>query len=156
MTGDKLTLAAASIAILAQKMKTLEYAMITFNNSATVLKYLKEKLHVRSIMEKMLDVTAWGYTNIEDALKKGLSELKRTRSARKLGIIITDGNYTAGGDPLKSASLYPKLHVVMMEDYDSKESLCREMASVGKGEFVKIADFDALPRVLHYLLRNIS
>jgi hypothetical protein len=89
-------------------------------------------------------------------LKKGLTELNRARSTRKLGIIITDGNYTVGGDPVKIASLYPKLHVMMVQDYDSKESLCREMSSVGKGRFVKIENFDDLPKALHSLLRKVS
>jgi hypothetical protein len=44
----------------------------------------------------------------------------------------------------------------MVEDYDSKESLCREMASVGKGKFLKIKDFDDLPKTLHNLLRRVS
>lgn len=155
MTGDKLAVAAASMAVLAGKMKTFDYALIAFSNSAIILKGLRQASHVASLLEKMLDANAWGYTNIEDALKKGLDELQKARSTHKLGIIITDGNYTAGGDPVKMASLYPKLHVVMIEDYDSKQSLCQEMSSVGKGKFFSVKDFDDLPRVLYKILRSV-
>jgi len=156
MTGDKLAMAAACIAVLAEKMKTFQYSIITFSDYATVLKDLQRRPPLNSLLERLLDMTPRGYTNIEDGLKKGLSELNRARSVRKLGMIITDGNYTVGGDPTKMASLYPKLHVIMTQDYDSKETLCREMASVGKGRFVKIRDFDDVPKALHSLLRKAS
>jgi len=156
MTGDKLAMAAACIAVLAEKMKTFQYSIITFSDYATVLKDLQRHPPLSSLLERLLDMTPRGYTNIEDGLKKGLTELNRARSTRKLGIIITDGNYTIGGDPVRIASLYPKLHVMMVQDYDSKESLCREMSSVGKGKFVKIENFDDLPKALHSLLRKVS
>jgi MoxR-like ATPase len=156
MSGDKLAMAAACIAVLAQKMKSFEYAIVNFSDCATVLKNMQQNPRIRSLLEKMLDVTPRGYTNIEAGLKTGLAELNKSGSGRKLGIVITDGNYTVGGDPTRIASLYPKLHVIMVEDYDSKPSLCQEMASVGNGKFLKIKDFDDLPKTLHNLLRKVA
>jgi Mg-chelatase subunit ChlD len=156
MTGDKLAMAAACIAVLAQKMRSFEYAIVNFSDYATVLKNVQQNPRIDSLLEKMFDVTPRGYTNIEAGLKTGLAELNKSRCGRKLGIVITDGNYTVGGEPTRMASLYPRLHVIMVEDYDSKPSLCQEMASVGNGKFLKIKDFDDLPKTLHNLLRRVA
>jgi len=43
MSGDKLAMAAASIAVLAERMRTFDYSIVTFNNSGTVMKGQRSK-----------------------------------------------------------------------------------------------------------------
>ena len=154
MSGDKLAMAAASIAVLAERMRTFDYSIVTFNNSGTVMKGQRSNIYMNSMLEKMLDIQGWGYTNIEDGLKKGLGELNKARALHKVGVIVTDGDYTMGKNPVRMATLFPRLHVVMMEDNDCKHSICRDMATAGKGKVFKIGDFDDLPKVLHQILNN--
>jgi len=89
-----------------------------------------------------------GYTNIEDGLKKGLGELNKARALHKVGVIVTDGGlYDGERILLEWQTIFPRLHVVMMEDNDCKYSICQDMATAGKGKVFKIGDFDDLPKV---------
>jgi hypothetical protein len=55
----------------------------------------------------------------------------------KIGVIISDGHYTVGKDLRELAARYPKLFVIMTEDYDSKPDLCEDLARLGKGKMSK-------------------
>jgi len=87
-----------------------------------------------------------GYTSIQDGLEVGLRELARGRTTRKYGLIITDGVYTRGGDPTSLAANFPRLFVMLTEDYKMNEILCRRMAAVGRGDLFRVGSFGDLPR----------
>jgi len=89
-------------------------------------------------------------------LKAGLSELNGVKAKNRIGVLITDGHYTVGCDPKELAAQFPKLFVIMIEDYDSKPALCEEMANLGKGKMYKVADFGEIPKVLFDALRSLS
>jgi len=152
MSGDKLGLATASLGALAFKLKSIEYGVITFDNVARLMKRLGQRVEIESLVGDMLDVAAVGLTNIEDGLRKGLYELASSRAKDKVGVIITDGNYTAGKDPCEVATEYPQLFVIMVKSHDSKPQLCERMAGLGKGKFVTVDTFEEIPRVLRNLL----
>ena len=152
MSGDKLGLATASLGALAFKLKSIEYGVITFDNVARLMKRLGQRVEIESLVGDMLDVAAVGLTNIEDGLRKGLNELTSSRAKDKVGVMITDGNYTAGKDPCEVATEYPQLFVIMVKSHDSKPQLCERMARLGKGKFVAVDTFEELPRVLRNLL----
>ena len=97
-----------------------------------------------------------GLTNLEEALKAGLKELDSVKAEDKIGIVITDGHYTVGKDPRELAAQYPKLFVIMIEDYDSKPDLCQDLARLGKGKMYNVADFTEIPKILFDALRSLS
>jgi MoxR-like ATPase len=152
MSGDKLGMATASLGALAFKLKSIEYGVITFDNAALLMKRLGQRIAIESLVGDLLDVTAVGLTNIEDGLRKGLNELTTSKAKDKVGVIITDGNYTAGKDPSEVAAEYPELFVIMVKSHDSKPQLCERMARLGKGKFVAVDTFEEIPRVLRNLL----
>ncbi|HYB67601.1 MAG TPA: AAA family ATPase [Candidatus Acidoferrales bacterium] len=152
MSGDKLGLATASLGALAFKLKSIEYGVITFDNVARLMKRLGQRVEIESLVGDLLDVAAVGLTNIEDGLRKGLNELTSSRAKDKVGVMITDGNYTAGKDPCEVATEYPQLFVIMVKSHDSKPQLCERMAGLGKGKFVTVDTFEEIPRVLRNLL----
>ena len=96
-----------------------------------------------------------GYTNIEDALKKGLAQLESGRNQQRMGLLITDGVYTEGGDPLPWASKFPRLHVLMTEAYKMDRSLCYRMAEAGHGRCFAIDTYEELPIVMGRLMREV-
>jgi len=156
MSGDKLAMATASLGVLAYKLKSIDYSVIVFDNVARVMKQLYQKVAVESLVGDLFDVPAMGLTNIEDALSKGIRELNHTIAKDKFGILITDGNYTAGKDPAVLAAQYPKLLVIMIKSHDSRPELCEQMAELGKGKFVAVDPFEELPRILRDLLRDLA
>jgi len=93
----------------------------------------------------MLDHPVRGYPNNSAALELGAPELERGRNPRRSGLLITDGVVTAGGDPLPMAHRFPRLFVLLTEDYKMNPELCGQLADAGHGEVFPVRAFRDLP-----------
>jgi Mg-chelatase subunit ChlD len=155
MSGDKLSMATASLGVLAYKLRYLDYGIVTFSDCAKVVKGIREKVNLELLVGDLLDTRAMGLTNLQEALKAGLKELDGVKAEDKVGIVITDGHYTVGKDPRELAARYPKLFVIMIEDYDAKPDVCEDLARLGRGKMYKVADFTEIPKILYDALRSI-
>jgi gas vesicle protein GvpN len=156
MSGEKLAIATAAIAVLAFRLKTVDYLLITFNDRPSVLKRVSQAKNLDDLISDLLDARAGGYTNIEWALTKGKEELSLADTRNRVGIIVTDGNFTVGDDPSEAASRYKRLFVIMTESHDCQPGICEGMASRGGGRMYSVANFDEIPRVLYRVLRLVS
>jgi Mg-chelatase subunit ChlD len=155
MTGQNLALAGVAAAVLAYKLHPRDYSLVVFEGTATVAKPLNVGMPREQAVSRILEVPAMGYTNIEDALRKGLRQLERGRNRERIGILITDGFYTEGGNPLPWAAKYPRLYVLMTEAYKMSRELCYEMARQGRGRCFPVKGYGELPYALSKLLREI-
>ncbi len=155
MSGRNLALAALAAAVLALKMPEGDLAVVAFDSMARVLTRLGQPRRAHEVVEGMLRLPARGYTNLEDALEKGYGELARCTHARRTGLLITDGVYTAGGDPSHWAARFPKLHVLMTQDYKVNEELCRKLARLGRGELFRVERIEEMPRLMLDLANRI-
>lgn len=156
MTGDKLAIATAAIAVLAYRLKTVDYALITFSDKPAVLKRANQAKHTDDLIADLLEARAGGYTNIDGALRKGREEIGVSKTRNRVGILITDGNYTVGPDPADAASAYRKLFVLMTESHDCQPGVCASLAKAGGGHMYAVSSFDEIPRVLYKVLRLVS
>lgn len=156
MTGDKLAMATAAIAVLAFRLKTVDYLLITFNDRPTVLKRINQARSLDDLISDLLDAQAGGYTNIDGALRKGRDELSDSQTKNRVGILITDGNYTVGPNPLDAASAYRRLFVIMTESHDCQPGVCEDIAKAGGGHMFEVSSFDEIPRVLYRVLRMVA
>ena len=156
MTGKKLALAGVAAAVLALRLDVRDYAVVLFSTRAHVIKRLRQHLPVERVLERLLDVPALGYTNIEDGLRVGYEELAQGRTRHRFGIILTDGVATEGGDPRPWAARYPGLHVLIAEDYKMDVALCREMARLGRGQSYLVESYDRLPAVMRDLTLRLA
>ena len=157
MYGRLLLNAALTTSVLAYNMEKEDYSIVLFNSTAMTLKRIDEKKSVTNIIDEILDSEAVGFTNIHIGLEKGLKELNKVRdiTKNKFGILISDGNYNRGEDPLEIAKTYPKLHVIGMpadNDADRGIDTCRDLAKAGKGKFYAVEDYKEIPRALINLL----
>jgi Mg-chelatase subunit ChlD len=155
MTGEKLALSAVAAAILACKSRVDRYAVVTFESSAKPLKKMREKITVDKVIERLINVPAAGYTNIEDALVKGLEELAGGRMRRKAAVLVTDGKYTAGGDPCEMAARFDRLEVIATKDYNMDLACCERIAAAGGGHVHNVADYSELPEAVYRVLRGV-
>ena len=155
MTGRKLALAGVAAAVLALRLAPKDYAIVLFSSRARTLKRMNSFMPLDKALELMLEVRATGYTNIEAGLKEGYKELLHSQSKAPFGVLVTDGVYTEGNDPLPWAVKYPRLYVLVTEDYKMDEGLCREMARRGHGEAYLVKGYDELPVVMRDLLSRI-
>lgn len=157
MYGRLLLNAALTTSVLAYNMEKEDFAIVLFNSTAMVMKKIDQKRSIISIIDDILDSEALGFTNIFIGLEKGLKELNKTRENRKsrFAILITDGNYNRGDNPIILAKKYPKLHVIGMpteNDADQGIETCREIAKAGRGKFYAVNDYKEIPRALIELL----
>ncbi|MFX1387730.1 MAG: VWA domain-containing protein, partial [Promethearchaeota archaeon] len=142
---------------LAYNMEKEDFAIVLFNSTAMVMKKINQKKNIISIIDDILDSEAVGFTNIFIGLEKGLKELSKIKENRKsrFGILISDGNYNRGDDPIILAKKYPKLHVIGMpaeSDADQGIKTCRDIAKAGRGKFYAVNDYKEIPRALIELL----
>ncbi len=157
MYGKLLLNAALTTSVLAYNMEKEEYGIVLFNSTAMVLKKIDQKKPVNNIIDEILDSEAIGFTNIEIGLENGLKELNKVRekTRHKFGILISDGNYNRGNDPIDLAKKFPTLHVIGIpagNDADRGINTCRELAKAGRGKFYAVNDYKEIPRALIDLL----
>ena len=160
MYGKLLLNAALTTSVLAYNMEKESYGIVLFNSTAMVLKKIDEKKPVITIIDEILDSEAVGFTNINIGLEKGLKELNKIKekTRHKFGILITDGNYNRGKNPIDLVKKYPKLHVIGIpaeNDADRGIDTCREIARVGKGKFFAVHNYKEIPRALIELLSQV-
>ena len=106
-------------------------------------------------MDKILDLEAVGYTNIEDALKMGATQLKRIKTRFKWAILLTDGAYNKGDDPRYLCRQYEKLHVINLPGGKKwGERVCKDLARLGGGRYVVVRNYNEVPRALMKILRS--
>ncbi len=162
MFGKLLLNAALTTSVLSYAMSKDFISIILFNSEPYVLKSLKDENPLPKLIDQILDSEAVGFTNISRALRKGLEELKSVPGGRKkIGILITDGDYNRGKHPAIIARQYPRLHVINMPSEVQKEntargsSICKQIAQAGKGFYIPVSDFKEIPRALMMLLAKI-
>ena len=106
---SKIILAATIAAAVAQHFKR-DYALIVFNTGVSVLKKLEENIGPERVLEKLFSLHSYGETNIRMALEAGVKAVGKFE--RKSGLILTDGDWNKGGDPLPMAARFDKLSVI--------------------------------------------
>jgi len=155
--GEKFRNAAMAVAILAYHLAKEKYAVILFNTKATVIKRIDETVKIDELIDRVLESESAGYTNISEALQKGLSELNKEKRTEKFGVIITDGCFNRGDDPRIFAKNYFNLHVLgLPTDKEWGVKVCSDLARIGKGRFMSVKSVNQIPRILMRLLRKKS
>ncbi len=160
MQGIKVSIAALTAATIALHFKE-NYGVVAFSTRASLLKRMSQYVAPTVVAEEVLSLDARGYTNIREALEVALGEVRSYD--HKIGILLTDGDWTYGGDPLQMARLFDRLHVIGLEDphayqnfyasdgrfHDTRYGSRIEMlAKEGRGMFAYVRTIDEVPIAL--------
>ncbi|MGC8816199.1 MAG: vWA domain-containing protein [Candidatus Hadarchaeum sp.] len=156
MAGEKLAVAAVGASMLAIELREDSYAVVTFNSQARVVKAMGQRKDVRQVISDLLETNAFGYTDMEEGLRAGLSQLERATSGERLGIIITDGKCSEGFHPEKVALGFPKLCVIMVESPHSDAGTCSLLAELGRGRVYRVKDYLQIPGAIRKLLSDFA
>jgi len=135
MRGMKIILAAITAAAIARHFKR-DYAILAFNNRVSVLKGLDDATGPEKILEKLFALELQGDTDVRLVLEAGLKQVEGYE--RKTGLILTDGAWNQGGDPLEAAARYDKLSVIGFPP--AKQEKVRLLAVKGHGDFSFVED----------------
>ncbi len=150
MSGFKIVAATLAAATLAYAFPADELAVIAFNERAEVLKGFGRALDREVLARRVLNLEPIGYTNFYEALRKSLWELRRAGYCVARALMITDGEWTAGPNPLPIAAEFDELHVISVPSKWWR--FAREMARRGGGRFYLLRNLDELPRALSGML----
>jgi len=154
MMGQRNINAALAAAVMAHSMRHDDYAVIAFNTKAFIIKKMKTKMKVEEIVDKILDLEAVGYTNIEDAMKVGAKELSVLKTRFKWAILLTDGVYNKGKDPRYLAKEFQKLHVINLPGKKWGMRVCQKLARLGGGKYLAVSSYNQVPRALMQIMRS--
>jgi len=135
MKGIKVILAAITAAAIAQHFKR-DYAILAFSNRVTILKGIDDSTGPETVLERLFALELKGDTDVRFALAEGLKQVGEFE--RKVGLILTDGAWNQGGDPLEVAVSYDKLSVIGFPP--AKPDRIRLLAVKGKGDFSFVED----------------
>jgi MoxR-like ATPase len=157
MQGIKVAIAALTAATIALHFKE-NYGVVAFSTRAAVLKGILQTVAPTQVAEQVLSLDARGYTNIREALQLSIAEVRAYD--KKIGILLTDGDWTYGGDPLQIARLFDRLHVIGLEDPNTYSdfygsdgrfyhprygSRIEVLAKEGRGTFAYVQSIDEVP-----------
>ena len=154
MAGEPMALAAVAAAVLAFKVRAGDLGIVVFADDARDVLVLGEQPGPAEIIRRLLDRPCGGSTNISAALEAGERQLSRSGDPRRMAVLVTDGQFTVGGDPRPIAERYTALHVLQTSAAKGRSAAwinpIREagpdLARVGGGSLVPVASFDELPR----------
>lgn len=135
MKGMKIILAAITTASIAHHFKT-NYAVLAFSNEVSVLKAIDEPTAPEEVLARLFDLQLQGDTDIRLALQRGIRHIRNFE--RKTGLILTDGAWNRGGDPLETAARFDKLCVIGFPP--TKKEKIRLLALRGRGKFAFVED----------------
>ena len=130
MKGMKIILAGITASSIAQHFKR-DYAILAFSNRVTVLKAIDESTGPEEVLERLFALELYGDTDTRLALDAGLQHLSNYEI--KKGLVLTDGAWNRGGDPLQAAARFDKLSVIGFPP--AKSEKIRQLAIKGKGEY---------------------
>lgn len=159
MTGEKLALTAVALAVVLLQFPDDPIGIVAFENDARILKRPEERITLKQLLERFLDVPAQGYTHLEDGMKAALGLVRGVETSGKgrppSAVLLTDGKYTAGRDPAYLASRFPHLVVLKMGRERASLELCREMAQRGQGVLREVGELDSLPTVMYGVVKDL-
>ena len=150
MGGYKIMLAALTASMLAYASGNNPYTVLAFNTRVDFLKRVHDNISIDVLVNKILNLYPEGYTDIAKAIQEAHRELINNGAKETIGILITDGEWTAGENPLKYAPIFNKLHVVCVPS--RWRGFAQAIALRGHGKFYFITNFKEAPIALKDIL----
>lgn len=154
MFGEKNVLASVISAMAIYSMSFEDdFSIILFADYPMVIKGMRERKNIDQLIEEIFNIRPIGYTNISAALREALVELKKTKiKTKKWAILITDGEYNRGENPLKWASRFKKLHVIQLGGGSRGTQICKLLAK-DKGKYIRVTSSEELLIAIRNILR---
>jgi Mg-chelatase subunit ChlD len=162
MMGEKQVLMAVAIVAVLFKFPMDMISILGFDDETHIFLRPCEKVSILEIVERILDSPGRPYTNIEAGLRKAReianNDFRGEQCQPVSTILLSDGKYTSGADPIHIAPYFNHLTVLKIGHDHSGIELCQDLAQKGKGTMCEIPCFEKLPiimyKVAHELLRG--
>jgi len=155
MTGEKIALLAVSAAVVGLCVAPQRLCLMGFDSKTRWIKRFGEDLSIESLVEKVLELPAGGFTNMELALTDISNAMQRAHKHRANVILITDGKYTEGNDPTYLATRFEHLNVLKIGRDQAGRELLLDLSAKGNGQFFEARKISDLPRTMYGAMRRL-
>lgn len=155
MTGEKIALLAVSAAVVGLCVPSARLSLMGFDSKTRWIKRFGEELTIENVVERVLELPAGGFTNLELALQETAKAVYGQHRDRANVILITDGKYTEGGDPSYLASRFKHLNVLKIGRDQAGRELLLELTSRGNGQFFEARKISDLPRTMYGAMKTL-
>lgn len=152
MRGEKVRIAAATVAALSADLSDDQLALVAFWSDAAVLSPLVVPTTPARMLDQLVRIPARGLTNVGFGLSVALTELERSSARRRTAVLLTDAVHNAGPDPRLIARRFPELHVLLETDGEHDAPLGRDLARLGHGKMASVATHRDVAPALNRLL----
>ncbi|WP_240157611.1 VWA domain-containing protein [Pseudonocardia broussonetiae] len=153
MRGEKVRMAAATVAALSADLRDDRLALVAFWSDAALLTPLDRYVPASRLLDQLLRIPARGLTNVHFALTVAHAELARSSARRRTAVLLTDAVHNAGPDPRLLARRFPELHVLLQTDGEHDAPLGADLARLGRGRCAPVAGHRDVAPALNRLLR---
>lgn len=150
MGGSRVLAAVLAAAAVAQRTRD-DYSVIAFADDAIVVKGQDEERPAEAVMDDLLSLVGYGMTDVALALRAAAAELSRSPAQRRVAILLSDCQSTAGDDPLPEAAALDELHV--LAPIGASDEAAR-LARAGRGRCVELPGALSVPDALSSLISD--
>jgi hypothetical protein len=154
MKGEKLALLGATVAAVAMSVPASALAILGFDSSIHTIKRFYEKVSLEDCVRGVLSIPPGGFTNISKGLLEAREWIQASRFKQARVILISDGRYTEGVDPVRIAKLLPFVYPVKIGKEPSGREVMRTIADTGMGTFMEVREMKELPMQLLRAIRR--
>lgn len=134
MNGERLASAALAAAVCAWRAPG-DFAVMAFGSRVVELKSLNAKTSPEEVVAKVLSLQGHGTTDVDLALRAAGNQLRNSRAKRRVTILLSDAEVTAGADPVASAKSLDELIILAPDD---SPALARELAAACGGRMAEV------------------
>ncbi len=154
MKGERLALLGVTVAAVALSVPAQALCILSFDSEIHVIKEFGEEVSVESIIERTVSIPAGGFTNIDLGLKASKSRIEGSRLPETRLVLVSDGRYTEGKNPVIEARNFRVIHAVKIGKDPGGRTVMREIADTGQGRFAEVREMQELPRFLLQGIRS--
>lgn len=155
MRGEKIALLAVSTAVVALCVPSARVSLMGFDSSTRWIKRFGEELPIERVVERVLELPAGGFTNLELALIETSRALHQANRDHANVILISDGKYTEGADPLPLANRFRHLNVLKIGRDQAGRALLNELTTRGNGKFFEARKVSDLPKTMYGAMKML-
>ncbi len=115
MSGERLASAALAAAMCSLRAPT-DFAVVAFGDRSYEIKSMSETKSIELILKDVLSLKGHGTTDVRLALQSASTQLAESKAKRKITLLLSDAEVTAGGDPVPIAASLDELLVLAPDD----------------------------------------
>jgi hypothetical protein len=154
MKGEKLALLGATVAAVAMSVPNDALSILGFDAQIHSIKKFKESLSLYELVERVLSIPPGGFTNISKGLMEAREWIVSSKFTQARVILISDGRYTEGLDPVQVSKLLPFVYPVKIGKDPVGREVMRSISDTGLGEFMEVREMKELPSLLLRAIRK--